>query len=127
MRRAEGERKERGLRKEGRFGLDGATARIGRKKRGTPRRRLSNVASGEEIGNGRERVEGAEEEGEERFEQQKEGRNGRFELESKYQLLPSVREPQQDRRRRRRGGGGRGACFVSRQKYSPIHVAFLPC
>ena len=37
--------------------------RIGRKKRGTPRRRLSNVASGEEIGKGRVREEGAEEEG----------------------------------------------------------------
>ena len=82
--------------------------RIGRKKRGTPRRRLSNVASGEEIGQGRVREEGGEEEGEERFEQQKEGRNGRFELVSKYQLLPSVREPQQDRRRRRGGGGGEG-------------------
>ena len=50
------------MRKEGRVGgLDGATVRIGRKKRGTPRRRLSNVASGEEIGKGRVREEGAEE------------------------------------------------------------------
>ena len=69
-RRAEGERFE-----EGRVGgLDGATVRIGRKKRGTTRLRLSNVASGEEIGKGRVR----EEEGaEERFEQEKEGKEWR--------------------------------------------------
>ena len=55
-------------------GLDGATVRIGREKRGTPRRRLSNMANGEEIGKGGVREEGAEEEGEERFEQEKEGK-----------------------------------------------------